>query len=1413
MEGTQHHSPSPNRVPSVGRCNKRRWLSLSGINFNMEMGRYQVIACIVISLSLHSQSFIHYKDLFAKPPDKGKEAEKRWKKCEPPGQIRNGQVVVWGDGLLLEYICDKNFFAYGLTHGGCDPTTGKWTILPPVCVASGCPDLLPPRHGVVNIDNNGGVATFTCEAGYYVLGSAKLFCEEGRWRGRFPFCAVSAKSRPTSAPPTGVPNAALRHADESCFQYQIDPPTVEKAVFTTSYVFSKFRGRYIMIATYSCVGGYKLSDPSSTNLYCHNSQWGARIRPKCVLEDDPCQNGNGGCAHMCVSRVGRYSCTCRDGYTLGSDFRSCFDLNECILKNGGCAHDCHNTIGSFFCSCGPGFLVNGKGCVDIDECAGAMHTCPGPCVNLPGSYKCDCSIPGYQPSSADHFCEDFDECSFNNGECDDICINRRGSYECRCDQKGLKLADDLHSCVDFNECERYGEKLCRHGYCVNLDGSYRCECESGFEPGQDGTYCEDTDECLNNNGGCNDRCENQFGYFNCYCDMDGFLLGEDGFTCADIDECAIEADQCEDQCVNVPGYYSCECLQDGFVVAKDNITCTECEQDEYYSRADGACHPCPANSIVSSQLRSRFAQSHADCACRPGFEGDPPYNIPCIDRDECSLGEIYCEYGCINQPGSAQCDCPPGYTSEADKVNCVDIDECAVNQGGCNHICINTDSSYNCECDGDGYIMMEDQHTCQDINECEDPRYCSHGCENVEGSVVCLCPQGYQLDLDLRTCVDFDECSAFDPPCDQICINSLASFECGCRYGYKLSWNKTSCIDVNECMEGESVCQEGCINTIGSFKCVCNTQGYVSADDGAACVDVNECSLNTTKSLCQQECINLPGTYRCGCHAGYRKAGATKCAACLRGYYRDRTDKGCQRCPPRSSTKSGASTSIASCLCRTGYVGDPSNNIPCTDFDECSSNTLGCSHICMNTDGSAYCTCPGGYRLTPDRKTCQDVDECATSSNVCDQNCVNTIGSYQCGCDLRYFTTSNDRTCIDINECDDNNYGCAHQCVNTNGGAHCTCPAGYVIIEGGKECTDLDECATDNGGCDDVCINTIGSFNCECRKAGFEQYHYNTKKCVDVNECMRDSPCQDLCKNTYGSYKCRCRGTGLLLSDNGRDCYDINECLVPNICDHKCVNLRGTYRCECRPGFYYDGAHCKLCPLGTYSPKFSNRRACVNCPAKSLTLQKGSTSITKCVCAQGFAGTPSDGVTCMDINECDVENGQCEHRCINSPGSFSCTCRLSYTLQDDMKSCRRVTCPTLDHFPNGRIWPPACTSPLSLSKLKKGTICSFRCSRGYELNGERYRSCLANSSWSGSQPFCEGKYCTALTEPKNGSVRPRVCLADSIPFKQRCMFICNKGYTMIGKPATKCKANQRWSNSKKPKCVPEKRKKRTENDV
>ena len=43
-----------------------------------------------------------------------------------------------------------------------------------------------------------------------------------------------------------------------------------------------------------------------------------------VLTDiDECATGNGGCYHNCENSVGSYSCSCRTGYTLGSDSRSC----------------------------------------------------------------------------------------------------------------------------------------------------------------------------------------------------------------------------------------------------------------------------------------------------------------------------------------------------------------------------------------------------------------------------------------------------------------------------------------------------------------------------------------------------------------------------------------------------------------------------------------------------------------------------------------------------------------------------------------------------------------------------------------------------------------------------------------------------------------------------------------------------------------------------------------------------------------------------------------------------------------------------------------------------------------------------------------------------------------------------------
>ena len=44
------------------------------------------------------------------------------------------------------------------------------------------------------------------------------------------------------------------------------------------------------------------------------------------------------------------------------------------------------------------------------------------------------------------------------------------------------------------------------------------------------TCCTDVNECLNNNSGCNQGCNNTVGSFNCYCN-EGYSLTVNGFLC------------------------------------------------------------------------------------------------------------------------------------------------------------------------------------------------------------------------------------------------------------------------------------------------------------------------------------------------------------------------------------------------------------------------------------------------------------------------------------------------------------------------------------------------------------------------------------------------------------------------------------------------------------------------------------------------------------------------------------------------------------------------------------------------------------------------------------------------------------------------------------------------------------------
>ena len=101
----------------------------------------------------------------------------------------------------------------------------------------------------------------------------------------------------------------------------------------------------------------------------------------------------------------------------------------------------------------------------------------------------------------------------------------------------------------------------------------------------------DVDECVDNNGGCGQVCNNTVGSFSCGC-SEGYLLNSDEISCdgkgykamigsilvlvccyADVDECDLELDGCHGNasCLNSNGSFECLC-NDGY--DGDGFLCT-----------------------------------------------------------------------------------------------------------------------------------------------------------------------------------------------------------------------------------------------------------------------------------------------------------------------------------------------------------------------------------------------------------------------------------------------------------------------------------------------------------------------------------------------------------------------------------------------------------------------------------------------------------------------------------------------------------------------------------------------------------------------------------------------------------------------------------------------------------------------
>ncbi|XP_070391078.1 signal peptide, CUB and EGF-like domain-containing protein 2 isoform X6 [Dermacentor albipictus] len=522
------------------------------------------------------------------------------------------------------------------------------------------------------------------------------------------------------------------------------------------------------------------------------------------------------------------------------------------------------------------------------------------------------------------------------------------------------------------------------------------------------------------------------------------------------------------------------------------------------------------------------------CFCKRGYTVN---GTKCIDIDECQTQQNTCKGQCVNTDGSFRCVCPAGYKLDTDGKSCKDINECAVYNGGCKLRCENTLGSFKCHCDIPGYTLAADGTSCLDIRArprdycAENNGGCSHTCHSGDSAAICSCPQGLQLSRNSKHCEDIDECAERTLNCSHNCTNVAGSAFCSCPLGFKLMADNRTCVDIDECVTGKP-CPDVCVNTRGSYYCVC-----------------------------------LPGRVPHGSAQRY-------CKDCPRNTFKNDATSQCDKCPPHSHTNGARKASKEDCACSAGYRRSLVGDEWCVDIDECAEKTLNCSHNCINVGGSAFCSCPLGFKLMADNLTCVDSNECEENPRICSQLCINTHGSYKCSCKPGYTLSASDSfQCIDNDECTMGNHTCSHICVNIEGGYYCQCPKGYKITGDLKTCSAVTcpmfvEASNSVTTCDPPVVDSSAAIGTRCNvrcNAGFHLEGSNVTKCTMQGTWTHGPP-------TCEGLSC----PALQHPENGK--------VLPERCQSTGANyLKSRCYFHCNPGFRLLGKRVNTCEVNKTS--------------------------------------------------------------------------------------------------------------------------------------------------------------------------------------------------------------------------------------
>ncbi|ELW62289.1 Low-density lipoprotein receptor-related protein 2 [Tupaia chinensis] len=454
--------------------------------------------------------------------------------------------------------------------------------------------------------------------------------------------------------------------------------------------------------------------------------------------------------------------------------------NRPVHPNGDCSHFCF-PVPNFqrVCGCPYGMRLSSN-----------QLTCEGDPAREPpteqcGSFSFPCNNGRCVPS---HYrCDGFDDCHDNSDE--HLC----GTSNTSCSSSSFTCAhggqciparwrcDNHFDCMDESDeqnCPTRAPASCAESYftcdnnvCISRD--WVCDTDNDCGDGSDEKNCK-SGTCRPSQFQCSDhRC------------IDPLYVCDGDKDCADgSDEagCVYNCTASQFKCANGEGCINNMYRCDGVFDCNDNSDeagCPTrppgmCHLDEFQCQGDGTCipdtwecdgHPdCIQGSdehhgcVPKTCPSSHFSCDNGHCIYKEWLcDGDNDCG-DMSDEKDCPTQPFYCPSWQWQCPGLSICvnlssvcdgvsDCPNG-TDESPLCN---QDSCSDANGGCTHECIQGPFGAQCLCP-EGYRLANDSKTCEDIDECAVLSFCSQHCYNTRGSFRCWCDKDYRLEGDGRTC-------------------------------------------------------------------------------------------------------------------------------------------------------------------------------------------------------------------------------------------------------------------------------------------------------------------------------------------------------------------------------------------------------------------------------------------------------------------------------------------------------------------------------------------------------------------------------------------------------------------------------------------------------------------------------------